>query len=269
MAKISDTTYVHELWPTLIAEYNLEFTKEEDEILQKYAFDDEFIKANDAYDLMFTQSQSTGEKKENDLLNVGGFWIGKNPVGRFDEFKSLRNTFLQLSYHYIENVHHCEIEEFMSFCISDSWFFTLRGSDNPIQRSIITAQSRHNHAYALMSGVLYLNDSQNMLQFEPDYTVEQPFFPFTFNRKKNVNTKQSTFYVVPKKGKVVFFPSKLLHSVIQSYDENDYRPALTFNIWPTGDLSILRSGQVLQEDLSRETYSYKDYKKEWEKNNVG
>ena len=93
------------------------------------------------------------------------------------------------------------------------------------------------HENSLLSGVYYLDAPKDAggIVFVKGYN-EQEIFPMAITPKVSeynyVNSKQMTFKVNP--GKLVIFPSNLMHSVEENKSNND-RYSLAFNLFCRGN----------------------------------
>ena len=95
----------------------------------------------------------------------------------------------------------------------------------------------HMHENSLLSGVYYLDAPKDAggIVFVKGYN-EQEIFPMAITPKVSeynyVTSKQMTFKVNP--GKLVIFPSNLMHSVEENKSNND-RYSLAFNLFCRGN----------------------------------
>lgn len=240
MAIIDDTFDPGPSWATYLTEYQISFTEEEERVLEKYN-DPEFARSHNAW-------RGGVDNGDNPIRNFEILWLSNNPVARLDEFKSLRETFLELSYHYLSEVYQFDVPDEFELAICDSWFLHLRGDET--MDGDFQPFRRHNHSFAMLSGVLYLDDSSNGLKVdEPDGT-DSPFFPIIFDKKPERTNFSGGKYFECRRGKIIMFPGKVFHELVQSNNENDFRRSLVFNVWPTGVVSRRDSGLLLTEDLN-------------------
>lgn len=92
----------------------------------------------------------------------------------------------------------------------------------------------HKHPFSLLSGVFYLTDSNTKTWFSE---------PSIWERVKFVNdiplTRKSTdavSQISSEKGKLIVFPSFLLHSVDSHMNSEEPRYTMSFNSFPSGDV---------------------------------
>jgi len=86
-------------------------------------------------------------------------------------------------------------------------------------------QNLHRHAHALISGVFYLNttgDDGSLLFHVPDSLME------SFPAMKRTKTTAISFFVKPKNGRIVLFPSYMPHRV-QPNGTDNVRVSCSFN----------------------------------------
>ena len=95
----------------------------------------------------------------------------------------------------------------------------------------------HIHTNCLVSGVTYLQVSENSGEIEFHYDANEFFFPsclsLEFTEGNELNFK--SFLVQPEQNMITLFPSKLQHSVRQN-ESNETRYALAFNYFIQGRL---------------------------------
>ena len=100
----------------------------------------------------------------------------------------------------------------------------------------------HNHPFSLLSGVLYVTDSPAKTWFSERSMWEEVKFVnnstmglHTLPTIRDNNT-DSISKVASEKGKLVMFPSSLLHSVDAHVDSDEPRYTMSFNSFPSGDI---------------------------------
>lgn len=96
----------------------------------------------------------------------------------------------------------------------------------------------HYHANSLISGVLYLetNDETGEISFECP-TNYRPIFPLSCNLEFTERTieNSTTYFLKPKNGLLILFPSSLLHAIKENKSETN-RYSLAFNFHIEGEL---------------------------------
>lgn len=242
MAIIDDTYNPGISWPTFLTEYQISFTEEEEKVLEKYN-DPELAKAHNAY-------RGGVDNGEVPVRNFEILWLSHNIVARQDEFKSLRETFLELAYHYLSEVYQYEVPDEFELAICDSWILHLRGDETMPPEREYEPFRRHNHSFAMLSGILYLDDSDNGLKIDEPDSTDSPFFPIIFDKKPDRNNYAGGKYFECRRGKVIMLPGKVFHELVQNNNEHDFRRSLIFNLWPTGVVSRRDSGLLLSEDIN-------------------
>jgi len=108
------------------------------------------------------------------------------------------------------------------FQFTKSWFTEIKGHG---------ALDWHKHTNCMFSGVFYFGEYFSRILFR-DY-----------NRGNNMDLKptmhnifnSSDWFIDPQKGLVIFWPSEIYHTVIETnMNNNDIRKSLAFNIVPIG-----------------------------------
>lgn len=240
MAIISDDYTPLKLFPTIVAEYKIDFTPEEDEVLRKYS-NDQFIEENNAND--------DGPEKNFRLA-----WLKDNIVGTRPEFDSLNRTLCELSFHFLRNVWNQNTHEDMGLSIVDSWIVKIGGDSN--LEEPLTFRS-HNHAHALLTGVVYLDDSSHGTNIK-DQLYAYPYYPFVWDPLVDDKWRKNEYVSESIRGKVLIMPAKTHHELIQSPDESDFRSTLIFNIWPCGTISA-QGGSHLNQASFDKNYKLSDF----------
>jgi len=123
--------------------------------------------------------------------------------------------------------------EYMSFAYNDfkiitSWFTSTKTGDKC---------DFHNHHHCMFSGVFYIAAEENSGNI-----VFCPFENYRFElsvKEFNINNSHS-WYITPKKGKILFFDSSLFHK-IEVNQSNKERISLAFNLIPIGEMGVADS----------------------------
>jgi hypothetical protein len=140
---------------------------------------------------------------------------GETNVLNLPEFNSVKKEILTSSVKYSKKIWGLQLEKPTVSC---SWFTRLKKND---------AIQPHRHMHAHLTGLLYLTSGSETCFQSPN---EPPgIMPDIVNYK---NCYQ--FFIKPKKGLCVLFPSSLYHSVVQSCDKTRY--SIAFNVNPTGNI---------------------------------
>lgn len=90
--------------------------------------------------------------------------------------------------------------------------------------------SFHNHINSAISGVFYLQDDVSSLQFE---NFNKPYFDIPVE-KYTLNNSQN-YFITPRKGMIVFFPSHAYHRISTNHETKD-RYSIAFNFIPIGTI---------------------------------
>jgi uncharacterized protein (TIGR02466 family) len=94
----------------------------------------------------------------------------------------------------------------------------------------------HNHYNSFISGVLYLKTNKNSGNI---IFHKNDFFDNIFPKSVNIEFNEYTtinsdyWFITPKEGDIIFFPSNLKHSVTKNISNED-RYCCSFNFYPTG-----------------------------------
>jgi uncharacterized protein (TIGR02466 family) len=94
----------------------------------------------------------------------------------------------------------------------------------------------HEHHNSFISGVLYLKtnkDSGNIVFHKNSYlnNIFTNSVNIEFSEYNTINSDY--WYITPKEGDIIFFPSNLKHSVTENLSNED-RYCCSFNFYPTG-----------------------------------
>jgi len=104
----------------------------------------------------------------------------------------------------------------------------------------------HNHPNSFISGILYLktNEESGDLILKKNY---DNIFPQTvkieFEEFNSINS--DLWYVKPKEGDIIFFPSNLRHAVTENKSEED-RYCCAFNFYPKGEFGNIENFDYLK-----------------------
>jgi hypothetical protein len=105
----------------------------------------------------------------------------------------------------------------------------------------------HHHNNSFISGVLYLKTNENSgnIVFHKNNSLNNIFTDSVSIEFSEYNTINSDhWYITPKEGDIILFPSNLKHSVTKNISNED-RYCCSFNLYPTGvfgnndDLNLL------------------------------
>lgn len=240
MATITENYTPLKLFSDLVAEYNIELSEEEEKVLDYY-LDDAIIEENEA--------QRDGPEKNFRLA-----WLGHNILNRREDLASINKSLIELSFHYLREVWNQDIPDELGLSISDSWIVKIGGDANLEEENWFR---HHNHAQALLTGIVYLNDSSHgTIIKKQEYSY--PFYPFVWHQLVDDPWRKHYYRSESVKGKVLIMPAKMHHELIQTSDENDFRSTLIFNIYPCGVVSHQGGSELNYEDLNNHHLS-KDF----------
>lgn len=244
MAKIKDTYQPLNLFPKKAIEYSVELTQQEQDSIFKF-LDKKFQDENgDPESFMYGPE-----------VNFKLSWMEENVINNEPEFKTLKDTFLQLAFHFLSRVENFELHPDMYLDICDSWFVQV-GSDPGIEKGSIEVFRRHNHAHALLTSVLYLDDSDNGLTLIDD--IESPYHPFIMRRKGQKRPMSRDEHNIKSvRGKLIMFPAWMHHGLIQTNDGAN-RSSIVCNFWPSGVIGTTRGSQNTSA-ISGNGMSYREF----------
>ena len=243
MASIGENYSPIKLWPTNIVEYSIEFDQHEEELLAQYNNDQFIEEQNAALD---------GPEKNFRLA-----WIGHNILNRVPEFQSISKTIIEMSFHYLRDVWNQDTPDDMRLTISDSWIVKVGGDSELGEEPHIFRN--HNHAQALLTGIVYLDDSSHGTVIKNN-EYAYPFYPFVWKPLVDDPWRSNKYISESVRGKVIIMPAKTTHELLQTSDETDFRSTLIFNIWPTGIVSETGGSELTSNDFNV-SYTLKDLAK--------
>lgn len=243
------------VFPKCIGVYEIEFTSEEEKTLEVWKDPEHTIQtskvAASETKVFVTDPYDTAEDRRKWSVWNESFQIihlQKNILKNCPDLLSIGDSILRVANHFVHEAWGYTLPENVALDFSDSWMIRLCGDrekEGPFRQ--------HNHAFSMLTGILYLDDSENgvIVSNHPvGSSFTEDIYPFVFpdNLKKNTmfNEEQKVFDV--KKGRVLIFNSKHNHQLIRSDNESDTRHSIAFNIWPYGNLSN-DGGSMLQYDL--------------------
>lgn len=158
-------------------------------------------------DLKFTSAENNLEHKS--LISICNKLLDKK------EFKELKKQFMKAF-----NLCNKKYLNYKNkFKIYNSWATATLKSQG---------SSFHNHVNSAISGVFYLQDGVSSLEFE---NFNKPYFDIPIE-KYNVYNSQN-YFITPRKGMLVFFPSQAYHK-ISTNNEIKERFSIAFNLLPVG-----------------------------------
>lgn len=219
------------IFPKHYADYMLKFSIEDEEALRKWTSNDQIISYNN--------NDRHGTKYAGTFLDESFLVLYEtfNILNDVEEFKNIKNCISNCVNHYITDCLKFNVPKDCYFDISDSWIVRLTGDKN------FSGQFRgHNHRNSFLTAVLFLQDSKNGL-YLTDLNYTDMFFPFVFGLDTSEYTSAEV-YIEAKKGRLVIFPSKILHSLYRSNDPEDIRFSIAMNIWPYGVISTDNSAKL-------------------------
>lgn len=158
-------------------------------------------------------------------------YLNQNLICVDERFANIKSAIQQAAHHYLEECVQFDMPKEIYMDIADSWFIRLAGDKEKPKEF-----QPHNHSFAMLSCVLYLHDSNNGLEFTNNDQLNM-FEPFTWPVKEANEINGASQYVRPKKGKLVIFPGRMHHRLVNSHMEEDVRWSIVANIWPQGLVS--------------------------------
>ena len=218
------------VFPKTIGEYQIEISQYDNDLIEYY------LDRNNAERLSHTSDGYKGPLQSfDDFFQI--LYLQQNLLVNDPNFANLKNLLLGIVDNYLTEALGFVLPEDCILDIADSWFIKLSGGNkypNEFQH--------HNHAFALLSGILYLDDSENGLYFL-DQTFGKMYWPFVWHTQPTPYN-QEKIYIQPKRGKVVLFCGNMDHALVTSDNDRDVRRSLVFNIWPKGVVSEQNAGSL-------------------------
>jgi len=159
--------------------------------------------------------------------NVG--WMSEDSyVLDNSALQSLKDKVQKSVNEYVHDI--LEIQDDLDFFITNSWVTVHKEGD---------FAPTHDHVNSLLSGVLYINipeDDESVIEFyAPSYVN---LFPLIRPAIKAFNLWNSkSWFVEPKTGTIVLFPSTQAHGTTPMTSSADERYCLAFNVFAKGELS--------------------------------
>ena len=253
MASISGDFDVAQVFPTSIGQYQIEFSREEEETIKKFT-DPEYYTEHSIWvdggkgrNVKFNPYDSA-EKKRGDPVWDDDFlilYVGSNLLTH-PEWHGVRDAIEDICNHYVRTVLGMAMPENASCGVADSWIIkTTNTHDYPIPY-----HRKHNHSFAWLTGILYLDDSPNGTVLHCNEEFETRYLPFAWPQTDN-EWNANNWATVAKKGKVIIFPAKMNHSIMNNAD-GSVRHTLPFNIFPFGEVNSENAAQLYyQQTLKR------------------
>jgi len=249
MSTIDETFYHQPIFPKVFGEYKLHFSDEEEKILEKWKTREHAIEHSlivaDQFETFSAKPYETVEERSKWKVWDAPFQIlhlQKNILKNCPELRSIGQSILDISNHYVKNAYGIELLDDCILDFSDSWMIRLQGDPDggPFRK--------HNHAASWLTGVLYLDDSNCGLQLHNDLgtTFDQDNYPWVWQpdmvEPNLFNTNEIDIGI--EKGKCVIFNSKMNHSLNNFGSYDDVRYSIAFNIWLFGNVND-RGGSML------------------------
>lgn len=212
------------IFPKHYAEYILNFSKEDEEALDKWTSNEQIIS--------FNNQNKHHEKYEGNFLGDNFQTLYNfNILKTTPDFSNIHRPVLDCVNHYLKQVLKFGMPNDCHMDMADSWMVRVKGDANNVG-----VFRNHNHKMASITGVLFLNDSKNAFVLNK-LDVMHDFHPFTWNNQPTEFTTHEIF-VECKKGKLILFPSIMLHGLYRCDDPDDVRYSFAMNFWPYGTVSI-------------------------------
>lgn len=167
---------------------------------------------------------TVNEQKEVILNKDQNFSSAETNILELDSYKEIKNRITDGLNEYVRDVLH--IENRYEFYITQSWL-----NINPPG----TGHHRHNHSNSIVSGVYYIDTSDNssitFLSQNNTNITSNPTLTITVNEYTLANS--SSWLVPVKNNDIIYFPSTTLHQVGPN-DSNRNRISLAFNCFVKG-----------------------------------
>ena len=151
--------------------------------------------------------------------NIGNSWHSSDHyMGEDNLISSILSS--SISSYFIDNK---IFKEKIQYCISNAWInINAKGGSNAL----------HDHPGASLSGVFWINapkDSGNIVFKNPHNFVESSTLPRYADHLSASFNKYQSFYLEPKEGYMVLFPSHIQHNVNENLSNED-RISISFNL---------------------------------------
>jgi len=245
MADISENFRVLTPFPKLVGEYRLKFSDEEEKTIAKWT-DDDFIrtnslKADGGQNLaMVADPYSNPEIRKNHEVFDDDFlicYVGMNLLQQ-EEWASIGRAVEEVARHHVIDTLGYSIPPDCHMGVCDSWMIRTINTNSypqPLHR-------KHNHSFAWLTGVLYLDDSENGTALVRSDAFGTEYLPFTWVTTENeYNTDQ--YLIKAEKGKIVIFPAGMHHMIMNNADGTK-RHTVPFNIFPFGNVNNTNAARL-------------------------
>lgn len=211
------------IFPKHYIEYVLDFSDEDQQAIDKWTNDQQIIS--------FNNQNKHLEKYEGQFLNDSFQTLYTfNILKTAPELSGIYKTVLDCANHYIKSALKFYIPTECRIDVSDSWMIRVKGDSN--KPGLFKGYS---NKMSSITGILFLQDSKNATALSKFEKVDD-FYPFCWDKGMSEFTTQE-IYIECKKGRLVLFPSTMLHSLYRCEDNNDIRFSLGINLWPYGTVS--------------------------------
>lgn len=238
MAEISENYNVLPAFPQLVGEYKIKFSDEEEKIIQKWT-DEDFIrenslKADGGKDISMTADPyANPELRRNHAVFDDDFlilYVGMNLLYQ-EDWSSVRQAVEEVARHHVTQTLGFCIPSDCHIGVCDSWIIRTKNTNEyptPYHR-------KHNHSFAWLTGVLYLDDSPNGTALCRTEPWGNDYLPFAWTTIENQHNRD-TLDVPAEKGKIILFPAGMHHMIMNNADGSQ-RHTMPFNIFPFGNIN--------------------------------
>lgn len=239
MAKVGDEYRVQALFPLAVGEYNIELTDEEWETVDRYRDPEyyrRYCRVADGGGAIAYKASPYASEEENYNQEVWDddfriLWVGLNLL-RQEEMKPIGDAICAAATHYAQEVMGFEMNDNRCYLdVSDSWMIDLTASTNYPWNN----HRKHNHSFAWLTGVFYLDDSDNGTVLHATDERDNMYMPFMWPRKETQHN-MNHWDCFAERGKMILFPSQVYHSIMNNQD-GSIRTCIAFNIWPYGEIN--------------------------------
>tara|TARA_R100001015_G_C4629358_1_gene190148 strand:+ start:254 stop:865 length:612 start_codon:yes stop_codon:yes gene_type:complete len=169
---------------------------------------------------------------EYERLNINNGYISKNKqILKEKQNSNVKDCiFNNVNYFLYE---YLKIKKNISFKLLNSWCMKHVKNDWSLS---------HHHDNSLISGILYLKTYKN----SGDLILHRNNLLNVFSSSINIEFEETNinncnkFYITPKKGDLILFPSYLEHSVTRNLNQKE-RYCCAFNFYPSGSFGNKKS----------------------------
>jgi hypothetical protein len=163
--------------------------------------------------------------KSQKFEKMSKFSISKDPnILELKELHKVKTSITEKVNEFLYDV--CQISNDVYLELSASWGVWLKGGDH---------SDPHSHANSIISGVWYLNTTENSGDFAVARDTGLFGNTFIFNTKSSNSINEYVKFFKPKIGDMYIFPSTLKHKITECFDDTD-RISIAFNFMVRGKI---------------------------------